>query len=89
MYWDTLTALSDKIVIDGSSPADCVALSDSFAALFMAEFSDAEQQSYLEALTASLSQAVSGCEDGRWKDAVVDVVEAGALASAYGSKYVR
>lgn len=81
--------LSDKIVMQGSSSADCVALADSFAALFMAEFPDAEQQSYLEALTASLSQAISGCEDGRWKEAMVDIVEAGILAGAYMTKFTR
>ena len=81
--------LSDKIMMEGSSPADCTSLGKSYEALFMAEFPDAEQQSYLDALTASLSQAISGCEDGRWQDAMVDVVESGILANAYTTKFTR
>lgn len=84
---DGVVALADRILMDGSSSTDCVALSDSYQALFMAEFDDEERQSYLDALTDSLSQAISGCEDGRWQNAMVDVVEAGVIAGAYGTKY--
>jgi hypothetical protein len=82
-----LATLTNSIIMNGSTDASCSALSDSWDLIHLADFSDDEQQSYIEALKAPLSQAISGCEDGRWQDAMPNVVEVNTMADAYLKLY--
>lgn len=82
----SLARTTERIIMKGTEPSDCDTLGEYWNLIHLAEFVD-EQQALLEGVKRGLSQAISGCEDGRWNDAVPELADVLTLANAYAERY--
>lgn len=83
----SITMRSDRIILEGSTDADCEPYLDAFKVLILADFDD-PRQDYMAPLKESLSQVHYTCSElGTWRGAIDDVLDVYYLGTDYLNKF--